>query len=156
MRKERVALVLALALAAGCVIVRKDPSPWAGTLYRDVKVRAEQKPEQARIYFYQYARRLFHRSQDLLLDGVRLGQSVNQRYFFIDVAPGPHKVTSPADKDGLYLEVAAGEVKYVRCFFDNKPNVPFPPFTLEVVTAEKAEADLVGRELRFALEEERN
>lgn len=101
------ALVLA-SFVAGCA---------SGPKYSKVADSLPPIPSgKARIYFYRDASPVGSAVQSpIVLGGEQVGKSVPGSFFFVDVAPGDHEVSSRTETEKkLSFTVDAGQTRYVR------------------------------------------
>jgi hypothetical protein len=100
--------------------------------------------EQARIIFYRPAAFFgFAMKSDILLDGKKVGESRNGTVFYVDVAPGKHKVQTsvimyPGEHSGD-IELPKDETIYVKTYIGGSGFAGRTNF--EVVSAEQAKSE---------------
>ncbi len=121
--KRMTTTVVALAFLAGCATMspkQEGPfaSPWHGKSYSEVKKNAPLAPDKARVYlFRKEGPFLWKQSEDILVDGVKVGVSVDRSFLFVDVAPGSHTISTPSKRDGLTLPLGAGEERFLKGYW---------------------------------------
>ena len=100
--------------------------------------------EQARIIFYRPVAFFgFAMKSDILLDGRKVGESRNGTVFYVDVAPGKHRVQTsviiyPGEKSGE-IELRPNETIYVKTYIGGSAFAGRTNF--EVVSSEQARAE---------------
>ncbi|HEX8884652.1 MAG TPA: DUF2846 domain-containing protein [Noviherbaspirillum sp.] len=106
--KYSVAIVAAASLI-GCASVPM------GDVKRDTELKSfTAKPAVAGIYIYRNETLGSAVRMGLEVDGKPIGQSAAKTYFYKEVPPGKHTVTSTAEnKDSLEIETVAGKLYYV-------------------------------------------
>ena len=105
-RLTSVALILGLV---GCVTVPMgDPK-------QDAALKAfSTKPNVAGVYIYRNESMGGGVGMDVEVDGKPLGQTAANTYFYTEVPPGKHTVTSKAENtDNLEVDTVAGKLYYV-------------------------------------------
>ncbi len=112
-------VVIAVAVAAGCASAgpkqEKPGSPLKGLSYVEVEKQAPLAAGQGRIYLFRtQAAMLWRQDEPALVDGAPVGMTHDKSFFFVDLPPGMHKVSSPTDPDGITFPLEAGEVKFVK------------------------------------------
>lgn len=111
MKKTALLLVTALALTlGGCASVPM------GDATRDTALKTFEAPraEKAGIYIYRHENMGAAVKMDLQVDGKHIGQTAAKTYFFVEVPPGKHTITSISENtDTLSIDAVAGKLYYV-------------------------------------------
>ncbi|WP_223300225.1 DUF2846 domain-containing protein [Methyloversatilis sp. RAC08] len=103
------ALVLTLVLGACASVPMGD-----ATRDTTLKTFAPPRAEKAGIYIYRNESMGAAVKMDLQVDGKHIGQTASKTYFFVEVPPGKHTVTSIAENtDVLSIDTVAGKLYYV-------------------------------------------
>ncbi|HVZ65475.1 MAG TPA: DUF2846 domain-containing protein [Lacunisphaera sp.] len=70
---------------------------------------------QGRIYFYRTSMTGLAAQPGIQFDGQQVGKAAAGEYFYVDAAPGDHKiVTGTADDQQLSVQLEPGQTRYVR------------------------------------------
>lgn len=107
--KSLAIVVTALALTA-CA---------SGVLYKDMAASTPKvQADQGRIYFFRpFQVGGFAIQPPIQLDGVNVGSSKPDGFFYVDSTPGTHEVSTTADPEKkLSVTLGTGETKYVKTF----------------------------------------
>ena len=107
---QKLALVVIFALGlGGCASVPMgDPKEDAAA--KEFKA----KPKVSGLYIYRNESMGAAVKMDVEVDGKMLGESAAQTYFYTEVAPGKHTVTSKAENtDTLEINTVAGKLYYI-------------------------------------------
>ncbi len=107
-RKYAIAALAAISLV-GCASVPM------GDAKQDIALKSfSAKPEVAGVYIYRNESIGAAVRMDVELDGKPVGQTAAKTYFYKEVTPGKHTVTSKSENtDTLEFEAAAGKLYYV-------------------------------------------
>lgn len=102
--------VLALALlVAGCAATRPAPDGQEAAAKRHAP-----DPARAGVYVYRDERFGGDIPMEVMLDGVPVGRTLGHTFFFKEVPPGEHRISSTYGRDAaLELEMEAGELYYL-------------------------------------------
>ena len=102
--------VVALALALmGCA-----GNPPASQSNEQAAKRHAADPARAGVYVYRDERFGGDIPMEVMLDGVPVGRTLGHTFFFVEVPPGEHRVSSTYGRDAaLELEMEAGELYYL-------------------------------------------
>ena len=108
LKKYAVASLFVLALV-GCVSVPMGDSK------QDAALKAfAAKQDVAGLYIYRNESIGAAVRMDVEVDGKPIGQTAAKTYFYTEVAPGKHSVTSKAENDDtLEIETVAGKLYYI-------------------------------------------
>lgn len=135
MWKSFTALAAGAVLLAGCA--SNEPAPATQAAAPITATTAPLASGKAGLYVY---RNSFARALDnnITLDGQCLGQSKKDRYFFVELPAGKHKVETFAliRPQGVELDMQAGKNYYVRHYLQLHLVAPYS--SLEVVTEAEA------------------
>lgn len=102
--------VLALALlVAGCAATRPAPEG-----QEEAAKRHAPDPASAGVYVYRDERFGGDIPMEVMLDGVPVGRTLGHTFFFKEVPPGRHRISSTYGRDAaLELEMEAGRLYYL-------------------------------------------
>ena len=106
---RRLAALAMMLLLAACAATRPAPEG-----QEEAAKRHAPDPEKAGIYVYRDERFGSDIPMEVMLDGVPVGRTLGHTFFFKEVTPGEHRITSTYGRDAaLELETRAGELYYV-------------------------------------------
>ncbi len=142
-RGSVLALSAAILLASGCASV-----PMASAS-QDAELKAFSQPpaDKAGVYIYRNSFVGQALKKDIYLDGKRLGESANKTYFYQQVDPGTHTVSTESEfsDNALSVTVQAGINYFIRQYI--KLGVFVGGANLEVVTEEEGKKGVMNSKL---------
>jgi hypothetical protein len=108
MKQLSLALIAVLALAGCASVPMGDPK-------RDAELKSfSVAPDKAGIYIYRNESMGGAVKMDVSLDGQIIGQTAAKTYFYKDVVPGKHTISSTAENtDTLEVEVKPGTLAFI-------------------------------------------
>lgn len=107
---QRIIVVLLVAIGlAGCASVPM------GDTSRDVELKSfSSKPGLAGLYIYRNESFGAAIRMDVEVDGKPVGQTAAKTYFYKEVAPGKHTITSKSENtDSIEVDTVAGKLYYI-------------------------------------------
>lgn len=108
MSRRLVALALVLLVAA-CATTRPAPEEHEAAAKRHAP-----DPARAGVYVYRDERFGADIPMQVMLDGVPVGRTLGHTFFFVEVRPGEHRISSTYGRDAaLELEMEAGQLYYL-------------------------------------------
>jgi len=140
-KRNRILLFLLGSFLMTAIIGCATTGPTYSTMKNDVTALSK---DQGRIIFYRPDAAFgFAMKSDILLDGSKVGQSRNGTVFYVDVAPGKHRVQTsviiyPGEKSGE-IELRPNETIYVKTYIGGSAFAGRTNF--EVVSSEQARAE---------------
>ena len=142
-RGSLLALSAAILLASGCASV-----PMASAS-QDAALKAFSPPpeDKAGVYIYRNSFVGQALKKDIYLDGKRLGESANKTYFYEQVDPGTHTVSTESEfsDNAFSVTVQAGINYFIRQYI--KMGVFVGGANLEVVTEEEGKKGVMNSKL---------
>ena len=142
-RGSVLALSAAILLASGCASV-----PMASAS-QDAALKAFSPPPENKAGVYIYRNSFVGQAlkKDIYLDGKRLGESANKTYFYEQVDPGTHTVSTESEfsDNALSVTVQAGINYFIRQYI--KMGVFVGGANLEVVTEEEGKKGVMNSKL---------
>lgn len=109
MFKQYLALTAVLLSLVGCASVP------LGDAQKDASAKQfSSTPDKAGVYIYRNESFGAAIKMDVLVDNKQLGQTASKTFFYTEIEPGKHTVTSKSENtDTLEFEAAAGKLYYV-------------------------------------------
>jgi hypothetical protein len=137
------ASVIAILFASGCASVPLAPATQDAAL----KTFAAPPPDKAALYIYRNSLAGQALKKNVYVDGEFLGESANKVYFYKEVAPGQHVVSTESEfsDNALTLDVKGGINYFIRQYI--KLGVFVGGAGLEVVSEEEGKKNVLESRL---------
>lgn len=137
---------LMLAACAAAIAVSGCASVPMASAQRDAELKTFPAPEDGSAGVYIYRNSLVGQAlkKDLYIDGERLGESANKTYFYRQVEPGEHTVSTESEfsDNAFKLLVEAGKNYFVRQYI--KMGVFVGGANLELVSEEEGKKGVLA------------
>lgn len=147
--------ICALAVLAFTLALGACASVPMGDASRDTALKTFSPPraEKAGIYIYRNEGMGAAVKMDLQVDGKHIGQTAAKTYFFVEVPPGRHTLTSMAENsDTLPIDTVAGKLYYV--WQEVKMGVLYARTRLHLTTEEEGRKGVLESKLANGVQPE--